>query len=308
MRAPVKVVRQNGVGPEPPSRLLHAFPQVRFAQHHNRRGARLGRRLVGRHCTLDDLHRGTVEQPRGLGRPSPDSAAWRYKVSASPRLLVVSVPAGQQADRVGFGRAGLRGEDGEHLARAGVDVRFSNGSVTSPMSGCRKTFAPRLCARTSPRPSGCGTRRCGWTAARSARSARGRRGGGRPRCAGSPRCRRRSVHSGTAPGPGARRGTGSGRRWAARQVEHRCVERPPQRVDGQDVEPAVEHHRGQVVQRVEQHPDARGDRVLRRDPAPLAGLRGEGGEQPVEVGAFVVVQTQHTSATASTTPADGPVA
>jgi len=47
-----------------------------------------------------------------------------------------------------------------------------------------------------------------------------------------------------------------------------------------------------VVQRVEQHPHARRDRLLRRDPAPLARLGGECGEQPAEVGAFVAVQTQ----------------
>src|SRR4051794_37564875 len=76
---------------------------------------------------------------------------------------------------------------------------------------------------------------------------------------------------------------------------HRRVERPAPRVERQRVEPAVEHRRGKVVQRVEQHPHTRTDRVLRRDPAPpLPGRGGEGGEQPVEVGAFVVVQALYT--------------
>src|SRR5882757_10413631 len=35
--------------------------------------------------------------------------------------LVVGVPAGQEADRVGFGGAGLGGVDAEYLAEVGVD-------------------------------------------------------------------------------------------------------------------------------------------------------------------------------------------
>jgi hypothetical protein len=34
----------------------------------------------------------------------------------------VRLERGQQADRVGFGAAGLGGEDGEHLTGDGVDV------------------------------------------------------------------------------------------------------------------------------------------------------------------------------------------
>ena len=73
-------------------------------------------------------------------------------------------------------------------------------------------------------------------------------------------------------------------------LEHRGVEGPSEIVDGEDVEPTVEHHGRQVLDRVQQHSDSGADGVLDRRLAAFAGLGGQGGEQSVQVGAFVVVK------------------
>ena len=158
---------------------------------------------------------------RGDGRAlstGPPAAPARHRGLPAVLHQPPGVPAGQHVDRVGLGGARLRGEDGEHLAGDGVDVRFSNGSVTSPMSGCRKTFVPPRWARTSPPAQ----------RVRNAAAAGGQltdqldqlrvigvAAGLDPQH--GHRVARDPLPLGEqAPGPAARRGTGNGRCWGAR--------------------------------------------------------------------------------------------
>ena len=159
----------------------------------------------------------TAWQQSRLGVGGTSGGGWAAAVARCRVRVLLGVPAGQQADRVGFGAAGLRGEDGEHLAGDGVDVQVLERERDLADQRVPEDLGPAPVGPDVVRPpSACGTRCCGWTAARSAPSARGRRGAGRPRCAASPRCHRRSgPTAGTGSGPAARRGTGSVRCWPA---------------------------------------------------------------------------------------------